>query len=91
MVNGNYRARTRQSQVAATGAWVYANRRINIDVEATYWLTKKKNLGLFLNGVNLRDEGNGTEVVGDGTPRGARLRGWNQYGVLWTLGLRGTL
>lgn len=91
MVNGNYRARTRQLQIAATGAWVYYARRINIDVEGTYWLNRNKSLGVFLNGLNLRDESdNNNEVIGNGTPRGARSRNWWQYGVLWTLGLRGS-
>lgn len=88
-MNWNYRGRTRQNQ-RANGAWQYQRRRIYIDFDADYCLTKPKRLGLFFNARNIRDQGdNEIDVMSDETPVNARNREIREYGVLFTFGVRG--
>lgn len=89
-LNWNYRDRTRQN-VRVNGAYQYQRRRLYIDFDADYYLSNSRRFGLFFNARNLRDQGdNEIEVMSDETPANARLRETRSYGVLLTLGLRGT-
>ena len=88
-LNWNYRGRTRQNS-RANGAWQYQRRRLYIDLDADYYLTKSKRLGLFFNARNLRDQGdNEIDVTSAETPVNARNREIREYGVLYTFGVRG--
>jgi iron complex outermembrane recepter protein len=88
-MNWNYRGRTRQN-ARANGAWQYQQRRLYIDLDADYYLTRSRQLGLFFNARNLRDQGdNEIETMSADTPSNARLRETRAYGVLLTLGVRG--
>ena len=91
--NWNYRGRTRRGAAAAgpsiePGTYEWASKKLIIDLQGEYYL--RRNIAVF---ASLRDVGVATEdieVAGPGTPPHAQFRSRQDFGSLWTFGLKGT-
>ena len=91
--NWNYRGRQRRGQTAAgssigPGTYAWGGKRLTIDVQGEYFI--RKGVALF---ANMRNVGNAyfdAEVSGPATPEHAQLSGREDYGALWTFGLKTT-
>ena len=92
-MNWNYRGRQRRNEVAAgssieAGTYNWASKRLFVDVMGEYSLGRR--LAAFANIRNLRGAPEDMEIAGPSTPPHAQFRSRQEYGVLWTFGLRGT-
>jgi TonB-dependent receptor len=92
-VNWNYRGRQRRAEVAAgpsiePGTYNWASKRLFVDVMGDVKLSR--HLALFANIRNLGGAPEDMEIAGPSTPPHAQFRSRQEYGVLWTFGLRGT-
>ena len=92
-VNASYRSLQRRAEVASgssiepeTYNWTPA--RTLVDVMGEYYVWKK--VALFANFRNITGTPEEMEIAGPSTPAGARFRTQQDYGVLWTFGLRST-
>jgi hypothetical protein len=91
--NWNYRGRQRRGEVGAgasiePGTYNWGTKRLNIDVQGEYHLTR--NLAVF---ANLRNVGNAYddfEIYGPSTPEHAQFRSRRDYGALWMFGVKGS-
>lgn len=91
-LNGNYRGGARREKIAAgrsrdnqTFAW--GSKRMYVDVSGSYRVMK--NLSLFF---SLRNVGNATQdfqVYGPSTPEVARFNQREDFGSVWTFGMKG--
>ncbi len=92
-VNWNYRGRQRRAEVAAgssiePGTYNWASKRLFVDVMGDVRLWRQ--VSAFANIRNLRGAPEDMEIAGPSTPPHAQFRSRQEYGVLWTFGLRGT-
>jgi hypothetical protein len=91
-VNWNYASRRRAGLVAVgrsiePNTYDWRSKKLNIDVSGEYWLSKR--VALFGNLRNINDALDDIERAGPSTPAGAQLRQRNDYGSLWTFGIKG--
>ncbi|MBE7537819.1 MAG: carboxypeptidase regulatory-like domain-containing protein [Opitutaceae bacterium] len=91
-VNWSYRTRQRRAPVAAApsiepGMYNWIGERLFVDVMGEYHLWKR--ISAFANFRNLLGVPENLEIAGPSTPDHARFRSRQEYGVLWTFGLRG--
>ena len=91
-VNWNYRGRQLKGPVAAgrgiepdTKTWGTA--RLYIDASGEYYLGKR--IAVYMAVRNLTDAIENTEILNRLTPANARLQFRENFGALWTLGLKG--
>lgn len=92
-VNWSYRSRQRRAEVAAAssiepGTYNWIDERLFVDVMGEYYLWKR--VAVFANFRNLLGAPENLQVAGPSTPEHARFRSRQEYGVLWTFGVRGT-
>jgi iron complex outermembrane receptor protein len=92
-VNWNYTGRRRNGAVAAgrsidPGTYTWSSKRLVVDVNAEYRFTRT--LAGFASLSNLQDDPIDDKIYGPMTPDYARFRQRQQYGSLWTFGLRST-
>jgi TonB-dependent receptor len=92
-VNWNYRGRVQRAVVAdAPGiepnTYNYFAKRFSADVIGEYRLNKR--FVIFANLRNIWDEPDDAEISGPSTPEVARFRQRQNFGSLWTFGIRGT-
>ncbi|MBI4623576.1 MAG: carboxypeptidase regulatory-like domain-containing protein [Verrucomicrobia bacterium] len=92
-VNWNYRGRQLKGPVAAgrgiepdTKTWGTA--RLYVDASGEYYLSRK--IAVYLAVRNLTDAIENTEILNRRTPANARLQFRENFGALWTLGIKGT-
>ena len=91
-VNWNYASRRRAGLVAVgrsiePNTYDWRSKKLNIDVSGEYWLSKR--VALFANLRNINDALDDIERAGPSTPAGSQLRQRNDYGSLWTFGIKG--
>ena len=92
-MNWNYRGRQRRGLTAAgpsiePGTYEWGLKKLIIDVQGEYYLTKR--FGVF---ASLRDIGvanEDIEVAGPSTPPHAQFRSRQDFGSLWTFGVKAT-
>ncbi len=93
-MNWNYRGRRRGTYIAASprsieaGTYTWQSKRLYIDLSGEYNLTKR--LGVFASMRNLNDATEDTERRGPNTPEHAQLNSREDFGSLWTIGIKGT-
>ncbi|MEY2881361.1 MAG: hypothetical protein RLZZ15_3741, partial [Verrucomicrobiota bacterium] len=93
-MNWNYRGKRRTTAFAASprsiepSTFNYQSKRLYIDLSGDYSLTR--NLGIYAGMRNLNDATEDTARYGPNTPKHARLLSREDFGSLWTIGLRGT-
>jgi iron complex outermembrane recepter protein len=95
-VNWNYRGRQRLTQASITyqgaahtdrGYFNYFKPRIYTDVNVSYRFSEK--LGVFLNARNLTNVAQDAQTYGPTTPSWARTQQRQEFGVQYTIGLKG--
>jgi TonB-dependent receptor len=91
-VNWNYSGKRRLGPVAAgrsiqPGTFNWASKRLVVDVNADYILWKRISLFASLN--NILNEPVDNKIYGPATPDYARFRQRQNYGALWTFGVKG--
>jgi TonB-dependent receptor len=88
----NYATRRRGAEVTGTsiepGTYNYFAPRAYLDVEGQYYFWR--NLSLYANLRNVKDQPIDREVFGPNTPEHAQLSFRSDFGSLWTFGVRGT-
>ena len=93
-MNWNYRGRRRGSYIAESprsieaGTFTWQSKRLYIDLSGEYNLTKR--IGIFASMRNLNDATEDTERRGPNTPEHAQLNSREDFGGLWTFGVKGT-
>lgn len=90
-VNWNYSGRKRQGPVAAgrsiePATYNWLSKRLVVDVNAEYILFKRTSLFAALN--NILNEPVDAKIYGPSTPAVARFRQRQNYGALWTFGVK---
>lgn len=90
-VNWNYTGRKRNGPVAAgrsidPATYNWTSKRLVIDVNAEYYLSKR--IGAFAALSNIMDDPIDNKIYGPMTPDYARFRMRQNYGALWTLGVK---
>jgi iron complex outermembrane receptor protein len=91
-VNWNYTGLRRLGPVAAgrgidPGTYNWASKRLVIDVNAEYFVTRR--IAVFAALSNIMDDPIDNKIYGPNTPLEARFRQRQNYGALWTFGLKG--
>ncbi|MBI5769578.1 MAG: carboxypeptidase regulatory-like domain-containing protein [Verrucomicrobia bacterium] len=90
--NWNYRGRDRNSVVTGRGiepgTFNWDSKRLYLDLSGEYSLTR--NLALFTNLRNVGGRGTDVSRAGPSTPPHAELRVREDWGSLWTFGMKGT-
>ncbi len=91
-VNWNYRGRSRQNAVNGRGiepgTYTWSSKRMYVDVSGEY--TFYKRFAVFANLRNIRDASDDLEIAGPNTPAHAQFRSREEYGSLWTFGVKGS-
>lgn len=92
-MNWNYTGLKRLGPVAAgrgieANTYNWSSKRLVIDLNAEYFLTKR--LTLFCALSNIHDDPVDNKIYGPSTPDYAKFRQRQNYGSLWTFGLKGT-
>ena len=93
-MNWNYRGRRRGTYIAESprsieaGTYTWQSKRLYIDLSGEYNLTRR--IGIFASMRNLNDATEDTERRGPNTPEHAQLNSREDFGSLWTIGLKGT-
>ncbi len=92
-LNWNYTGLKRLGPVAAgrsieANTYNWSSKRLVIDFNAEHFLTKR--LTLFCSLSNLLDDPVDNKIYGPSTPDYAKFRQRQNYGSLWTFGLKGT-
>ena len=92
--NWNYRGRQRNGLVAAgrsldpaTYNWV--SKKLSLDLQGEYYL--RRGVSLFANLRNVNDATEDLQISGPVTPPHARFRSREDFGSLWTIGLKGSI
>ena len=91
-VNWNYTGKRRLGPVAAgrsiePGMFNWGSKRLVIDVNADYIIWKRISLFASLN--NILNEPVDNKIYGPSTPDYAKFRQRQNYGALWTFGVKG--
>ena len=93
-MNWNYRGRRRGAYIAESprsieaGTYTWQSKRLYIDLSGEYNLTRR--IGIFASMRNLNDATEDTERRGPNTPEHAQLNSREDFGGLWTFGVKGT-
>ena len=93
-MNWNYRGRRRGTYIAESprsieaGTYTWQSKRLYIDLSGEYTLTRR--IGIFASMRNLNDATEDTERRGPNTPEHAQLNSREDFGSLWTIGIKGT-
>ena len=93
-MNWNYRGRRRGTLIAESprsveaGTYTWQSKRLYIDLSGEYTLTKR--IGIFASMRNLNDATEDTERRGPNTPEHAQLNSREDFGSLWTIGIKGS-
>jgi TonB-dependent receptor len=91
-LNWNYLGRQRRGLVTGRGiepsTFIWGLKRSYIDLTAEYSL--RRNFALFANLRNLNDPTDDQETAGPSTPAEAQFRQRQDFGSLWTIGVKGT-
>jgi iron complex outermembrane receptor protein len=91
-MNWNYTGRNRAALVTGRGiepsTYIWGSKKSYIDVTGEYSLSK--NLALFANLRNINDPTDDQETAGPNTPAEAQFRQRQEFGSLWTFGVKGT-
>ena len=90
--NWNYKGRARLGQLTGAsiepGTFDWRNKRLYVDLSAEYMLYKR--IGVFGSMRNVQDATEDVERYGPNTPAHAQFRQREDFGSLWTFGLKGT-
>jgi iron complex outermembrane receptor protein len=93
-MNWNYRGRRRGTYIAESprsieaGTYTWQSKRLYIDLSGEYTLTRR--IGIFASMRNLNDATEDTERRGPNTPEHAQLNSREDFGSLWTIGIKGS-
>ncbi|MDO8539304.1 MAG: TonB-dependent receptor plug domain-containing protein [Opitutaceae bacterium] len=91
-MNWNYIGRSRDALVTGRGiepnTYIWGSKRSYIDVTGEYSISK--NFALFANLRNINDPTADQETAGPSTPAEAQFRQRQEFGSLWTFGVKGT-
>jgi hypothetical protein len=91
-LNWNYLSRQRRGIVNGRsiepGTYNWGSKRSYIDVSGEYSITRR--LALFANLRNINKPVDDVEITGPNTPAHAQLRQRQDFGSLWTVGLKGS-
>jgi hypothetical protein len=92
-VNWNYTGRQRRGASAAgasiePGTYTWGLKKLNIDVQGEYYFWKR--IALFASLRNVGAAPEDIEISGPSTPALAQFRSRQDFGSLWTFGLKGT-
>ena len=91
-LNWNYSGRNRRGLVTGRsiepGTYIWGSKRSYIDLTGEYSLPK--HFALFANLRNINDPTEDMETAGPSTPAEAQFRQRQDFGSLWTLGVKGT-
>ncbi|MSU24134.1 MAG: TonB-dependent receptor [Opitutus sp.] len=92
-LNWNYTGKKRLGPVAAgrsieAETYNWSSKRLVIDLNAEYFLTRR--LTVFCALSNIMDDPVDNKIYGPSTPDYAKFRQRQNYGSLWTFGLKGT-
>jgi hypothetical protein len=92
-LNWNYRGKHRRGPVAAgrsiaPNTYNWGTKRLYIDVLGEYYLYKR--FAVFANLRNIGDATEDFEIYNPLTPEHAQFRQREDFGALWTFGLKGT-
>ena len=93
-MNWNYRGRRRAGAIATSarsiepGSYNWISKRLYIDLSGDYRLSNR--FSLFASMRNLNDATEDTERLGPNTPAHAQLLSREDFGSLWTMGIKGT-
>ncbi|MDO8544831.1 MAG: carboxypeptidase-like regulatory domain-containing protein [Opitutaceae bacterium] len=92
-VNWNYRGRVRRGDINVApsiepGTFNWGQPRLNIDVQGEYYFWNR--VAVFASMRNVGDATDDVEVAGPSTPPHAQFRSRQDFGSLWTIGLKGT-
>ncbi len=91
-LNWNYLSRQRRGIVNGRsiepGTYNWGSKRYYIDVSGEYSITRR--LALFANLRNINKPVDDVEITGPNTPAHAQLRQRQDFGSLWTVGLKGS-
>jgi iron complex outermembrane receptor protein len=91
-LNWNYLGRQRQALVTGRSiepsTYIWGSKRSYIDLTGEYSI--RKNFALFAHLRNLNDPTDDQETAGPNTPAEAQLRQRQDFGSLWTVGIKGT-
>jgi iron complex outermembrane receptor protein len=91
-VNWNYRGRSRRNLVTGRSiedsTFNWDSKRLYVDVSAEYSFHRR--FAVFVNLRNIRDAADDVEIAGPSTPPHAQFRAREEYGSLWTIGVKGT-
>jgi hypothetical protein len=88
-LNFNYRGRQRQAaQSFAPGAYEYFKPRVYIDANFEYRYSAR--LGVFINARNLTNVAQDIQRYGPTTPSWSRTYRREEFGVQYTVGMKGT-
>jgi len=92
--NWNYRGRDRNSLITGRGiepgTHNWDSKRLYLDLSGEYSLSKTSAIALFANLRNVLDAGTDRERAGPSTPPHAQLQLRENWGSLWTFGVKGT-
>ncbi len=90
--NWNYRGRARLGQLSGAsvepGSFDWRSKRLYVDLSAEYMFYKR--IGIFGSMRNVRDATEDIERYGPSTPPHAQFRQREDFGSLWTFGVKGT-
>jgi iron complex outermembrane receptor protein len=88
--NWNYRGRQRDGTGLASDPQSYAwlGKKLNLDLQGEYFI--RRGLALFANLRNVNDATEDVEITGPATPAHAQFRSRQDFGSLWTVGLKGS-
>ena len=91
-VNWNFRSRARRAEITGRGiepgTFEYRNSRSLMDLQGDYNLTPR--FALFFNMRNVGDVPEDVERLGPSTPEVAQFRQRENWGALWTFGVKGS-
>lgn len=91
-LNWNYLGRQRRGVITGRGiepgTFMWGSKRSYIDLTGEYSI--RKNFALFANLRNLNDPTDDVEAAGPNTPASAQFRQRQEFGSLWTVGLKAT-
>jgi hypothetical protein len=91
--NWNYRGRQRLDEVAAgasiePGTYNWGSKKLSIDVQGEYYF--RPGIAVFANLRNVNDGTEDFEIAGPSTPPHAQFRSRQDFGSLWTFGVKGS-
>ena len=88
--NWNYRGRQRDGAGLASDpqSYTWLGKKLNLDLQGEYFI--RRGLALFANLRNVNDATEDVEITGPATPAHAQFRSRQDFGSLWTVGVKGS-